>query len=83
MKIFERIRRRNGGSAAPDAGTSHAFRPMNDSGMGAAAAGAGGAISGQALGMNVAVTGNFVREKRCGVPGSGQWPGPANDHDGP
>jgi hypothetical protein len=72
MKLFERFRRRNGGSAAPDPGSPHVFRPMNDAGMGAAAAGAAGTISGQALAMDAAVTGNFVREQRCGVPGCGR-----------
>jgi hypothetical protein len=45
---------------------------MNDRGMSAAAAGAGGTVSGQANIMDAVVTGNFVREQRCGVPGCGR-----------
>jgi hypothetical protein len=45
---------------------------MNDPGIGAAMAGSGGTRGGQALGMNAAITGNFVREQYCGVPGCGR-----------
>ena len=69
MKLLERFRGRDRGSATPDPGSPHAFRPMNDPGMGAAAAGSGGTIGGQALAMDAVVTGNLVREQRCGVPG--------------
>jgi hypothetical protein len=72
MKLFERFRRRTRGSSAPDPGSPHQFRPLNDPGMSAAAAGGSGTISGAALGMDAAVTGNFVREQRCGVPGCGR-----------
>jgi hypothetical protein len=38
--------------------------------MGAAMSGAGGGRSGsQALGMSAALTGNYVRDAQCGVPG--------------
>ncbi len=70
MRFFDRFRRRSGGSGpATDPGSPHTFQPLNDTGIGAAAAGAGGMVSGQALAMEAAVTGNFVREQRCGVPG--------------
>ena len=72
MRFFDRFRQRGRGSAAPDPGSPHAFRPMNDPGMGAAVAGAGGGRGGQALGMNAMITGNFVRERHCGVPGCGR-----------
>jgi hypothetical protein len=72
MKLIERFRRRPGGNAAPDPGSPHAYRAMNDPGMSAAAAGAGGTLTGQALALDAAVTGNFVREQRCGVPGCGR-----------
>jgi hypothetical protein len=74
MKVFERFSGRARGGAAPDPGSPHAFRPMNDPGMGAAAAGSGGTISGQALAMDAVVTGNLVREQRCGVPGCNRMP---------
>jgi hypothetical protein len=72
MKLFERFRGRQRGAAAPDPGSPHVFRPTNDPGMGAAAAGSGGTIGGQALAMDAVVTGNIVREQRCGVPGCGR-----------
>lgn len=72
MKLLERFRRRRRGSAAPNPGTPHQFRPMNDGGMGAAFAGTPGTIGGQALGMDAMITGNFIRELRCGVPGCGR-----------
>ena len=72
MKLIERFRRRGGETSAPDPGSPHPFQPMNDRGMSAAAAGAGGTVSGQANIMDAVVTGNFVREQRCGVPGCGR-----------
>jgi hypothetical protein len=45
---------------------------MNDPGMGAAMAGASASQTGAAIAMDVAATGNFVREQRCGVPGCGR-----------
>lgn len=74
MKLFERFRRRSGGTSGPDPGSPHPFRPMNDPGMGAAAAGAAGTQTGAALGMDATMTGNFVREQRCGVPGCNRTP---------
>lgn len=74
MKLFERFRRRGGGNAAPDPGSPHRFRPMNDPGMAAAAAGGSGSTAGAALGMDAMVTGNFVREQRCGIPGCNRTP---------
>lgn len=74
MRFFDRFRRRGGGSAAPDPGSPHLFKSMNDPGMGAAAAGSGGAISGQGLAMDAVVTGNLMREQRCGVPGCNRTP---------
>ena len=74
MKLFERFRRRSGGSAAPDPGSPHRFRPMNDPGIGAAMANAASNQTGAGIGMGVAATGNFVREQRCGVPGCGRNP---------
>ena len=47
---------------------------MNDSGMAAAAAGGSASTAGAALGMDATVTGNFVREQRCGVPGCHRTP---------
>ena len=72
MKLFERFRGRARGSAAPDPGSPHAYRPMNDPGMGAAMAHASASETGAALGLEVAATSNFVREQRCGVPGCGR-----------
>lgn len=71
MRLFERFHGRRSGSES-DAGAEHAFRPMNDPGMGAAASNAGGTESGAALAMGAVVTGNFVRDLRCGVPGCGR-----------
>jgi hypothetical protein len=72
MKLLERFRGRTRGAAAPDPGSPHAFRPMNDPGMGAAMAGAAASQTGAGIAMDVAATGNFVREQRCGVPGCGR-----------
>jgi hypothetical protein len=74
MKLFEQFRGRTRGAAAPDPGSPHLFRSMNDPGIGAAVSGVGasGGEGGQALGLNAMITGNFVREQRCGVPGCGR-----------
>jgi hypothetical protein len=72
MKLFGRFKGRMAGSASPDPGSPHRFRPMNDPGMAAAAAGGSGTSTGAALGMDATVTGNFVREQWCGVPGCGR-----------
>jgi hypothetical protein len=74
MKLFERFTRRTQNSAAPDPGSPHRFRAMNDAGMGAAPAGGSGTSTGAALGMDATVTGNFMREQRCGVPGCNRRP---------
>lgn len=71
MRFFDRLRRR--GSAAPvNPNAPHTFHSTDDPGMGAAAIRSGGSGGGQALGINVALTGNYTRALRCGVPGCGR-----------
>jgi hypothetical protein len=74
MRLFERLRR-NAARAPINPSEPHTFRFPDDPGMGAAAAGAAGSAGGRggpALGMNAALTGNFRRGLRCGVPGCGR-----------
>jgi hypothetical protein len=71
MESFKRLFR--GKRELPvDPHTPHPFRSSDDAGLGAAAVRTGGSRGGQALGMNMAVTGNFQRGLRCGVPGCGR-----------
>lgn len=71
MRLLDRLR-----GKAPQApvnpNTPHTFRSTDDPGMGAAAIRSGGSRGGQALGINVALTGNYTRALRCGVPGCGR-----------
>jgi hypothetical protein len=53
----------------PDPGTPHEFKQIDDPGMGAMAA--SGSQRGTSI-AQVAVTDNFVRKSRCGVPGCGK-----------
>lgn len=72
MQLFERFRRRGGTKAATDPGSPHPFRQLNDPGLGAAISGSSGSQTGAGIALNVAATGNFVREQHCGVPGCGR-----------
>lgn len=71
MGFLDRFRRK-GSSAPVNPNAPHSFRSNDDPGMGAAAVRSAGGRGGQALGMNVAITGNYARELRCAVPGCGR-----------
>jgi hypothetical protein len=70
LGFFDRFRRRPKAPINPNA--PHTFQSNDDAGMGAAAVRSGGGRGGQALGLNVALTGNYTRALRCGVPGCGR-----------
>jgi hypothetical protein len=74
MKLLWRFRRRDGSKAAVDPGSPHRFRQLNDPGIGAAISGSSVSQTGAGVALNVAATGNFVREQRCGVPGCNRTP---------
>lgn len=54
-----------------DPGSPHSFRQINDPGVGAMASG-GGPRLGYGTMSSIAVTDNFIRKQRCGVPGCGR-----------
>jgi hypothetical protein len=70
LGFFDRFRRRSKAPVNPS--SPHDFQSNDDPGMGAAAVRSAGGRGGQALGMNVALTGNYARAQRCGVPGCGR-----------
>ncbi len=65
MRWFRRARH----EPDPDPGTPHHFRQIDDPGMGAMASAQWG--RGQTI-AGIAVTDNFIRKSRCGVPGCGR-----------
>jgi hypothetical protein len=71
MKIQLRLPWRRATVAAVDPGRPHTFRRINDPGIVAMAAGnaPGG---GYGTAAPLAMTDNYVRKQRCGVPGCGR-----------
>lgn len=63
------FRRSSGRGGDPDPGTPHEFRQIDDAGMGAMASAQWG--RGQSI-AGIAMTDNFIRKSRCGVPGCGR-----------
>jgi hypothetical protein len=72
MRIVERLLRRRAPGPDPDPGTPHAFRPIDDAGLGFLAAGGVQPDRGSGQFTMVAMTDNYIRKSRCGVPGCGR-----------
>ena len=58
-----------------DPGRPHEFVRIDDPGIGALAAGGGTRGSGMAGITSIAVTDNYIRKSRCGLPGCGREQG--------
>ena len=73
MRFLGWLRRRE--EPDPDPGTPHRFRPINDSGIGAVAAGGGNPIAvGPSTITSLITADNLMRKGRCGVPGCNREP---------